>query len=291
MALSTEEQRFYDFAKGALPPWVRDGDAFLHGAAKMFGSVKALSDYLFGQALISGATGATATTPDWLDQHARDRGTGRRAGEDTATLRERLRNTPDAVTRIALIEAIQAIVDAAGVAGDVAIVELPEHAAHFGSYDVMTGTGGTFAQVGTVSSFTPDDLPWPVHPYRDVSLVAARVYKLTIAGAANAANNGTRTITGLSGDAAQVTNGAGVAGGDATCTWTVTRFDGGGQQTDGYARAYLGRGYRMSQTRPGKIIVILPYGSDAGLEESVREALRQKKAAGVRGIVERRLIP
>jgi hypothetical protein len=54
--------------------------------------------------------------------------------------------------------------------------------------------------------------------------------------------------------------------------------------------AYLGRGYRMA--KPGSaFIIILPYGSTAATAAAVREALRQKKAAGIRALVEWRQSP
>lgn len=58
-------------------------------------------------------------------------------------------------------------------------------------------------------------------------------------------------------------------------------------------RAYLSRGYRMAGTgrEATAIIVILPYGTSAATAASIAEALRQKKAGGVKVIVERRLNP
>ncbi|HUS27621.1 MAG TPA: hypothetical protein VMZ53_03910, partial [Kofleriaceae bacterium] len=126
MALTADEQKFYDFAKASLPDWIPDGDEFLMGAAKMFGSVKALLDYLFGQTLIGSAIGGTATTPDWLDQHARDRGTARQDGEDDPTLRDRLRNAPDALTRASILAAVNATLLANGITDPAGLVELPK---------------------------------------------------------------------------------------------------------------------------------------------------------------------
>lgn len=292
MALTLDEQKLWDFAKGALPSWVNNRDEFLFGAAKMFGSVKAMIDYLFGQALIGQALGPTASTPDWLAQHARDRGTGRALNEDDPTLRERLRQYPDALTRSAILDAIEAVLEAGGVTADAAMIELPRDAAFFTDYTAMSGVGGTFVQVGAVSTFTPDTLPWPAPPYRSPDVFPVLVHELVISGAASAGNDGTNTITGLSGDGAIVTNAGGVTGADPAVAWSVQRKDGSGNVTDGFRHAYMGRGYRMYRTPPAfAIVIILPFEATAALEASVREILRTKKAAGFRAIVERRLSP
>lgn len=289
MALTVEEQKFYDFAKDALPDWIPDADEFLMGAAKMFGSVKALIDYLFGQALISGATGATATTPDWLNQHARDRGTSRVDGEDDPTLRDRLRNAPDAVTRASILVAVNAILIAAGQVDQAAMVELPKHGAHGGEYDADNGIGGTFVKVGTTMKFTPSTA-WARPPYWAAALVPTRSTNLVISGAADATNDGTHVITGLEDNAALYTDADGVAAVDATVTWSVATLDVEGNVRDGFARAYSQRGYRSARLLPLRMVIILPFDSSASIEASVREALRQKKAAGIAVTIERRLI-
>lgn len=296
MALTTEEQRFYDFAKNALPLWMPDGDEFLMGAAKMFGSVKTLIDYMFAQTLIGNAVGSTATTPDWLDQHARDRGTSRQLDEDDPTLRERLRNVADAVTRPSLYAAINAILVAAGINDPCGIVELPRDGAHGGTYTAMAGVGGTFAVVGTTVKFTPTVLPWPRPPYwnptiYDTYRLQMRSTQLVISGAANAANDGTHPITGLENNAALYTDATAGAGADATVVWKVETLDSEGWVRDTFARAYSQRGYRSARVRPPRMVIILPFGSTATIEASVREMLRQKKAAGIAVTIERRLIP
>lgn len=292
MALTVEEQRLLDFALGSLPAWVPRGDEFLYGAAKLFGSVRAMIDYLFGQTLIGTATGATADTPDWLNQHARDRGTARRLGEDDPTLRARLRNYPDALTRAAILAAIEETLEAGGVTADAAMIELPRDAAYFNSYVAMSGVGGAFAQSGTTSKFTPTVLPWPAPPYRSPLVFPELRHQLAISGAASAGNNGTRAVTGLDGDAAIVTNAGGVAGADPTVVWSARRLDGSGNVTDGFRHAYMGRGYRMYRTPPAfAIVIILPFGTTDALEAAVHEILRTKKAAGFLAIVERRAVP
>jgi hypothetical protein len=159
MALDAEELELFNWAVSALPKWFTS-DARqreeLYGFAKMFGAVRAVVVYWFQQALITGALGPATGLPDWLNQHATDRGTRRQASETDEALRIRLRNTPDALTRASLLAAAQAIVDAEGIVGTVGMVELPRDGAHSGVYAAMTGTGGTFtAPSSGVQGFAP----------------------------------------------------------------------------------------------------------------------------------------
>lgn len=282
---------FYRFGRDALPQWVKDRDEFLLASAQVMTAVQTQTEYLFKQTLITTADGPTADAPDWLQQHARDRGTSRQVGESNAALAQRLRTIPDALTRQALLDAANAALATAGVAGSAALLELPRDGAFYGSYTALTGTGGAFTQVGTTSKFTPAALPWPAPPFQAASVAPVRTWQLVISGAAHAGNNGTRAITGLDGNAAIVTNAGGVAGADATVTWKAQRLDQTGNVTDGFHRAYYGRGFRWAQTRPFTVLVILPFGTDLGTQNSVTEALRLKKAAGFKVIVERRLNP
>lgn len=291
MTLTPEAQELFDFAIGALPSWLRANDEVLTASASMMALARAQSAYLFGQALITTAEGATATTPDWLNQHARDRGTSRQAGETDPVLQQRLRVIPDALTRQAILDAANAILAAAGVVGSAAMLELPRDGAWIGVYDAMAGVGGTFTQVGSVSKFTPDTLPWPTPPFRSPSVFPELISNLAISGAASAGNNGVRPTTGIDGNAAIVTNASGVAGVDATVDWKIHRADGLGNSTDGFARSFVGRGWRVAANRPLKLLVILPFGTSAGTQASVAESIRTKKAAGFRVIVEARQIP
>lgn len=292
MALTTEEQKFYDFAKAALPPWMPENDEFLLGCAKMFGSVKTLIDYLFGQALISTATGATATTPDWLNQHAVDRGTRRQLDESDEALRARLRSVPEALTRESLLEACNAILAANGLPETAAMVELPRDAAHAGTYVAFgdTSLGGTFAAgAGTTMVFTPVEA-FARPPYRDASVVR-RVQSFVLnVDATDAGNDGSFPVSGISGNGAAFDNAAGVPGVDAGANWSVGKRDRRDNDLDGFSRAFASRGFRARGSRP-TIVIMLPHGTTAGIVASVREMLRQKKAAGIRAIVERRLNP
>jgi hypothetical protein len=295
MALTAEEQELLDFALAALPPWFSDDEgrdfAIEAAHAKMMGAARAQTAYWFGQTLISTATGATATTPDWLEQHAKDRGTRRQDGESDAALRSRLRTFSDALTVEAVMDAAQQVIDAAGVIGDVHMLELRRDRAYLGKNGPQSGTGGTFtAQAGNLHSFAPT-AGWARPPL--VGLQPNITWKLVIGAAASGGNDGTFTITALDEDRAVYTNATGAAGLDATATWRIDRYDAAGNLlTAGTGRqdAYLSRGHRMG-AQYSTILLILPYGTDEATAEGVAEAVRQRKAAGVRVLIERRLNP
>lgn len=301
MALSFEEQRLFDFARGSLPSWVNDADEFLFGCAKMFGAVRAMFDYWFAQTLIGGATGATADTPDWLAQHARDRASGRTGTELDPAMRNRLRNVPDALTRESIITAAEAILEAAGTPGTVHMLELPRDAAHFGTWAAMSGMGGEFSDPDTagVQQFTPTD-GWATPPVDSTGTGQPwDPWRLTTTGAAEGTNDFVTDVDGtgadvpgdIIGNAVQYSNPTGVASVDSGVTWTAERYVHPPWIATGQHRAFLGRGYRMARTRPMTIVLILPYGTTAGTESAVGEMLRQKRAAGMVQRIERRQVP
>jgi hypothetical protein len=296
MALDAEELELFNWAVSALPKWFTS-DARqreeLYGFAKMFGAVRAVVVYWFQQALITGALGPATGLPDWLNQHATDRGTRRQASETDEALRIRLRNTPDALTRASLLAAAQAIVDAEGIVGTVGMVELPRDGAHSGVYAAMTGTGGTFtAPSSGVQGFTPST-GWLTPPLDSTGTGFPWCdWTLTTTGAAAPGNDVAGVaITALDGNAAKFANAGGSAAADAGVAWTAHKLIHPPYVADGHARAFSRRGYRSARARPDVVIFILPYGSTIGTESAVREMLRQKKAAGIVGKVERRLNP
>lgn len=294
MALNAEEQELFDFAVAALPKWFTSVERHredLAGFAKTFGAALATVRYWFGQTLIGGAQGPAVGLPDWLNQHAVDRGTRRQASETTPALRERLQNTPDAVTRGALLAATNAILAAEGIVGTAKMVELPRDGAFLGSYVSNTGTGGTFAAgSGTQKKFTPTTA-WACPPYRHAAVTRKiQSFRLDISGAANAGNNGQFPTLALETDTVVIDNAAGVAAVDATVAWTVRKRDRRNNVRDGFGRAFCSRGYRCSSSRH-TLVIILPFGSTASTESSVKEMLRQKKAGGVRAVIERRINP
>lgn len=297
MALTTEEQELLDFALGSLPEWFGDDESrdleVEAGIAKMFGMVRTQIAYWFDQALILQATGTGTGTPDWLQQHAIDRGTRRADGEADPELRDRLRTYADAISPPAILSAAQSIIDAAGVSGTVELLELRQHRAFLIHNLSQAGIGGTFiAGAGDLHRFEPSS-GWAVGgpPFQEAGVEPDRSFQITLVGSSAPANDGTFQIEALAGDAVEYTNAAGVASGsDLVANWRVDRLDQDGNvltSPSGRADAYLSRGHRMGPSR-GMIVLILPFGTSAATAASVAEAVRQRKAAGFQLIVERR---
>jgi hypothetical protein len=249
--------------------------------------------WLDTQAHILTAEGPTATTPDWLGQHAIDRGTRRQEGETDAVLRERIRNVPASLHRDAILDAINAILEAQGTTADAAMLELRRDRAYLVVRAPDLGTGGTFTKAGDVVTFTPtagfsDGSP----PFRPAEVAPPEEHRIVISGAATGGNDGTYVITGINVNGAQYTNAGGAAEVDATVSWRVDRYQRGTLRTGGGGRsaAYASRGYRVGPTRAA-ILIVLPFGTTEGTRLAVLEALRQKKAAGILSIVEARQVP
>ena len=295
MALTAEQQKILEFAARAMPWWFGSDDRaqeYLGLAATVMGNAKVIADEWFGNTLILTAPGATGSDPDWLAQHAADRGTTRRQNETDDALRERLRTFEDAVTRPALITGIQAILDADSISYDAdvypGIVEMPRDLAYMVTTTADSGTGGelTAPGAGDVQTFTPDT-PFAGVPYREPE--EAVTHKLVISGAAVGGNDGTFTITGILGDACTYVNASGGASDDATLSWTVDRYDRDGNKLTGWRDSYMSRGDRMG-TGPNGLIIILPFGATAATQAAVIEFMRTSSGAGVKTYVERRLI-
>jgi len=295
MALTVTEQKLLDFAKGSLPSWFSDSERemeFLAAAAKIMGQAHAQIADWYGNTLIGTAVGPVSLDPDWLNQHAIDRGTARQDGETDVALRQRLRSVEDALTRPTILAATQAIVDAEGILGTVAMVELRIDQGYFGIYSSDTGTGGEFTDQGAgVFKFTPT-VPFENPLFRAPLDNVWGMPQLVISGAASAGNDGTFPITATDGDGVLFANGAGVAQVDATATWEVEKRDGlGNVIPNGSGKAFLSRGYRLHGDPRSKLILILPFGCTAGTAASVAEMLRQKAGAGVVKVTECRLNP
>lgn len=287
MALDPEEQELLDVANASLPPWFRGNaraqeDAGM--AAKTIGAAKKQIGSWFGQSLVKNAEGI------WLEEHAKDRGSGKQEGESTAALRDRLRNIPDAITVEAILNAVQGILDADGVAGTISMVELPRDGAFFiDQVQQNTGTGGTFSgPVSNVMTFTPT-VRFSYPPYRNAP-GRVKKHRIVLSGCADAGNNGTFDTIGMSGNGVTYTNAAGVAGADATAAWATQRIDHDDQVIEGWARAFFSRGFRRASTRLAMFVVLLPYGTGPETERSILEAVRQIKVAGAIVRVERRSI-
>ncbi len=290
MSYTPEEQEIYEWAKSSIPRALFNSsreEEEMGGLVKVGAIVKNFIRSLFRQSLI---TQSTAGPPDFTNQHAIDRGTSRQNGESTATLQERIRTTEAAITRPALLETAQGIVDASGVVGTVAIVELKRDGAHYGSYTEQSGTGGTFSNVDGSMVFTPaTPFAAPVEVNFPRSGMGGNP-GISISGAAASANNGTYSVTNLYLNGVKFNN-TGVIGIDPTVSWVLRKRDALANVLDNHSRSYFGRGYRMWQPVPTKWVFILPYGTTAGTAAAVYEAVRQKKAAGQAIAVERRLNP
>lgn len=296
MALTDDEQELLNFALAALPSWVRKDDDALRGAAKQIGAARRQWDYWYSQTLIKQATGPTPTQPDWLNQHARDRGTNRQAGEDDPTLRLRLRNVDDSITRPAIFAAVNSILDAQGIPSECAILETPRDGAHSGTFTAETGTGGTFAAGAGTTFFLTPTVSFKRSPWRDPSVIRlVQSWGIVISGAAHSGNNGGFLVTGALGKAAQYTNASGFAGADLTAAWRLVALDRrlnflGDVGVGGSNMAFASRGYRSAGVGK-RLIIILPYGATPATTAAVLEMLRTKKAAGVAVTIETRLSP
>lgn len=224
----------------------------------------------------------------WLDLHARDRSTRRQENEIDDVLRARLKQPSSTVTRESLLDAAQAVVDASGIVGDVAMLEVRRDGAFFSTYAVDSRVnGGTFEVTGSTVRFTPT-IPFRFPPFRTIEPV--ETYDIEFSGSANPGNDGRFLITGLNGAAVEYDNPSAVAGVDNAATWVVYRQDFNEEQKSNFKRAYLGRGYRFQSNRSA-FILILPFGCTDSTVASVREAIRLKIAAGVTALIECRQSP
>jgi hypothetical protein len=288
MPLSVEEQAVYDFIKGSLPSWLFANprvEEEMGALVKAGDLARQQIDYLHRQAQILEADGPLGSDPDWLNQHAVDRGTARQPGESDDALRDRLRSFEDTVTVPALLSLINSMLDAAGVASNnYGMVELRRDRAYICTRQQLTGTASgadAFTKVGTTMTLALAGVTFQGGMlYWDRGAVAPRV---TIAGATSGGNNGTFALTGFDGDSMQWTNAAGVAevfGG----TWTINAA------LHNRRDSYVNRGYRVGSQRPG-IASITPFGTTENLRLAIHEAIRQRKAGGVGHVTERRVSP
>jgi hypothetical protein len=285
MSLSPEEQILYDFAKASLPRWFTAHarvEEELGGFVKIFNRARAQVVFWASQMYIGNAVGPVSGEPDWLEQHARDRGTSRQDGETDVNLRLRLRNREDALTRSALLALINSMLDAAGItSNDYGLVELRRDRAFMltrASATAAASPGDAFTKVGNVVTLTIAAAPWQAWMMGQT---------LTISGSTSAANDGDFVVTGFVGNVGVTyVNASGVAEDANSGTWEVNAA------FDGFKAAYLSRGYRMAG--PGAtagLIAILPFGTTEALRLAILEALRTRKAAGISLTVERRLSP
>lgn len=294
MAFTPEQQSLYDFARDSVPKLFfskQRPEEEIRLMVEIFDRVRAEQDLIFSQSLILNATDGP---PDYLNQHAIDRNTRRQVGESNVALRSRLRTVEDAVTHPSLVDAIQAVLDAESTVGPFALVEFTYDQSYFAEWVSDTGIGGEFVGTAPDMEFGPDaGFASANSALSVVSNFRPQIVgdNLIVSGATNPLNDGTFEVTGLNGARVTYQNAAGVAGADASAAWTHEKVDDlDGNVMDGFSMAFFDRGNRFATTRP-TILVILPFGCTAGTRESVLEALRQKKGAGVVAIVECRTIP
>lgn len=144
MPYSTSEEGLYNHARASVPRFLFTGDNAeeLWGAfVKIFDAALTEVDTYLDQSFIQEASGV------WLDQHAKDRGTGRIASETDLVLSGRLVAIEDAITRSALLARITAILEADGAVGPtVGMVELRRDGAF--AEDVATSEAQSFADCG-----------------------------------------------------------------------------------------------------------------------------------------------
>lgn len=278
--LSTEEENLLAWLLSSIPRWLWMNDTTRSAQEVWAGAVKSLYEAQRQGESWNLATFIMTATDVWLNQHARDRGTQRQGSETDDALRERLRSYEDAVTNPAILAAVQAILDAESIAGTAVILELRRDKMHWrvphNSLDGTGATASTFTKVGNVITL---DTGVALTGYE-------RGRTVTIAGSTTPGNDGTFTITDvLTNDQLVYTNAAGAT--EALAVGTTWKID---ADLDGRCTGYWGRGYRLASNRSA-FIVILPYGSTAGTQAAVREALRKKKAGGIRALVERRINP
>lgn len=288
------KQDYIDHALASLPKWFRDQDRpmeVMNAFAEMYCRVEAQIDHWHEMSFILTAYNEP---PDWLNQHAIDRGTYRQAGESDTNLRERLRSFPDAVTFTSLLDSLQGLLDAEGIVGTPVMVELPRHVARSFQHVDPMGVGGTFSLATDGNMlFTPDPA------LTNVPVVSGNYAKyignwqgtkFVFSGSSSAGNDGSFDIIGFEGNGMKFVNGSGVAETDATVTWTSQKINKDGFALATHRRSYLDRGYRIGGTRP-TLLIILPFGCTPSTLVAAAELLRQTSGAGVATVVECREIP
>lgn len=294
MSLSSEAQALFDHARQSLPRWLTGAAnaalEWLYGFTEVFDEIRVQGQDWIDITYLENATGAE------LDQHAKDRGTTRRAGESDGALRERIRQITDAVTEPALLVGIDAILDTNGV---YALMNVKTHVTTgwttvFSAYDSI-GAGGyqtalTLRMVNdgtnppTLEASGPDTI---IHYQAGVTTRSAIETLVT-------SSSGLFYVSTASASGASVLQAGDAFGPKNFVLGAIValRRDRGHYHTNGSCRAFLNRGYRMTtEGRPMAYIVILPFGIVAAVATSVAEYLRQYGPGGYQYYVERRLNP
>lgn len=299
--LNSDEQDLYDVAKSSLPKFlfqlITAAQEMFGASAKTFGAAKTAIKLWYTNTYILQSSGF------WLDQHAKDRGTGRRFGETDVALQGRLRNNEDLVTKPALIAQVNSYLASQSLPETAAIVELRLDRSFFQVAaakiepisPALISDGETFTlDNGTSSKIFEFD--------KDGSVTAGH-QAVNISAAVTVDDVVTAIMSSLSGYAvAPYFFTASLAGPDSRIV-AVQYTDSSHaiiaseavsnstfKVTSGAWRAYFSRGYRMG-TRVDEIVIILPYGSTSSDVAAVYEIIRQKKAGGIAVKVESRQNP
>lgn len=134
MAFNDQEQELWDVARSALPRWFtrrvpapgRVVDALMQGFVKVFQSARETMQEFFYGAGYYGNAG-----DEWIDEHLKDANTRRQVGEDNDSAVARLRSVADAVTRPAILAAVNELLAAAGVTGEAGMHEIWQQGSYY----------------------------------------------------------------------------------------------------------------------------------------------------------------
>src|SRR5260221_10293404 len=166
MTLSSEAQALFDHARNSVPRWLTRGKTtvleWLNADTGVFDSARVQGQSWLDITYIFQAFGTN------LDQHARDRGTVRRAGESDTDLQYRLIHITDAITEPALKTSINAIL-AANSLGPCAFINLRRDKGYYhfpwGNYPTSAAGVNTAIGYGTWSNgWLCDDLSGDLAP-------------------------------------------------------------------------------------------------------------------------------
>lgn len=116
----TSAEELYQIARASLPGWFFGPKE----VAQLLAASELLADIFDHVKARVAGTYILEATSEWLEQHAKDRGTRRQASETDVALAERLRFAEDAVTPDSLVVAANRILTAAGITTSAAISEL-----------------------------------------------------------------------------------------------------------------------------------------------------------------------
>ena len=290
------KQDYIDHVIGSLPHWFVENERIkelIQGFAEMYCRAEEQSVFFQQMSFIDQAFDGP---PDWLNQHAIDRGLLRQGGETNPALRDRIRGLDDAVNYPSVLAAAQAIIDAAGIVGDVHLLELRENRAFYLTRGDQSGTGGQFTDLNDGAdgfAFEPTS-GITISP---TSSTTANSFILEITGANSPDNDGQHVVDGAYLTGPSYNDPTGVAEADPTVTWSMYQANASGTNTSNFKDAFFmdhtdpnACGFRMSNSG-ATLVVILPFGCTQTTLDAITELLYNIKGAGVQLLVECRQNP